>query len=79
MLSGGRRNQDRGYHGSYVALWMSASQKKQKLIAELPLKSQVAAISVGIVGGEMLLDFVMKKTAGGSGYERGSHGARAVH
>jgi ribonuclease PH len=43
--------------GSYVALVECLqAMKKQKLIAELPLKSQVAAISVGIVGGEMLLD-----------------------
>ena len=43
--------------GAYVALFLALEKlKKQKIIKENPLKKQVAAISVGIVGGKPLLD-----------------------
>ncbi|HIJ97244.1 MAG TPA: ribonuclease PH [Desulfuromonadales bacterium] len=43
--------------GAYVALVDALTSLKTKgLLAEIPLKEAVAAVSVGIVGGEVLLD-----------------------
>ena len=43
--------------GSYVALWQACEQLvKSQLIATSPLHGQVAAVSVGIVGGAPVLD-----------------------
>jgi len=43
--------------GGYVALWQSCEQLvKSQLIATSPLHGQVAAVSVGIVGGVPVLD-----------------------
>ena len=43
--------------GAYVALVDALTMLKSKgLVAEIPLKEAVAAVSVGIVGGEALLD-----------------------
>lgn len=43
--------------GSYVALYRACSALvKQGLIPALPLRTAIAAISVGVVGGDLLLD-----------------------
>ena len=43
--------------GSYIALYQALLQiVRHKAIPSIPLKSAVAAISVGIVNGEMLMD-----------------------
>ena len=43
--------------GAYVALWLALERLvRRKLIKEIPLKEAVAAVSVGKVGGRMLLD-----------------------
>jgi ribonuclease PH len=43
--------------GSFIALVDALNKiKKEGLIAEIPVKEYVAAISVGIVGGELMLD-----------------------
>lgn len=50
--------------GAFVALCLALEQlRRQEILAELPLSDQVAAVSVGLVNGELLLDLDYQEDA----------------
>lgn len=51
--------------GAYLALWFCIQRYlREGIISENPIRSHVAAVSVGIVGGECLLDLCYQEDSG---------------
>src|SRR3989339_2257237 len=53
-------------NGAFIALCIALKKlKKEKLIDKIPLKDYLAAVSVGMAGGKMVLDLCAKEDKGG--------------